>query len=98
MIDRYRRFGQDRNRRRLPAEFWTDLDGAVQRVFTGFLFKFVLAALIKLASGSTAWPPKRLLNTVSYMYGYSLYLYFDFAGYSSFRRRGQLPARHPHAR
>ena len=25
-----------------------------------------------------------LLNTLSYMYGYSLYLYFDFAGYSAF--------------
>ena len=24
------------------------------------------------------------LNTLSYMYGYSLYLYFDFAGYSAF--------------
>ena len=28
--------------------------------------------------------PGGLLNTLSYMYGYSLYLYFDFAGYSAF--------------
>jgi membrane protein involved in D-alanine export len=82
-IDRYRRFSHDWNRPRLPAEFWMDLDGAVHRVFTGFLYKFILAALIerywidRLAPGG-------LLNTLSYMYGYSLYLYFDFAGYSAF--------------
>ena len=82
-IDRYRRFSHDWNRPRLPAEFWTDLDGAVHRIFTGFLFKFILAALIerywidRIAAGG-------LLSTLSYMYGYSLYLYFDFAGYSSF--------------
>ena len=82
-IDRYQRFSGEWNRRHSPAEFWTDLDGAVHRIFTGFLYKFILAALIKtywidrLAAGG-------LLNTVSYMYGYSFYLYFDFAGYSAF--------------
>ena len=82
-IDRYRRFSQDWNRPRPAAEFWKDLDGAVHRIFTGFLYKFILAALIKtywidrLADGG-------FLNTLSYMYGYSLYLYFDFAGYSAF--------------
>ena len=80
-IDRYRRFRQDWNRPRLPGEFWKDLDGAVHRIFTGFLFKFILAAAI-----NTYWldqvTPGGLLNTLSYMYGYSLYLYFDFAGYT----------------
>ena len=82
-IDRYRRFGDDWNRPHTRAGLWKDLDGAVHHVFTGFLYKFILAALIKtywidrLADGG-------LLNTVSYMYGYSLYLYFDFAGYSAF--------------
>ena len=82
-VDRYRRFGLDWNRSRPAAEIWKDLDGAVHRVFTGFLYKFILAALIKscwidrLAHGG-------ILNTLSYMYGYSLYLYFDFAGYSAF--------------
>ena len=82
-IDRYRRFSRDWNRPRLAAEFWKDLDGAVHRIFTGFLYKFLLAASIKtywidgLGTGG-------LWNTLSYMYGYSLYLYFDFAGYSAF--------------
>jgi membrane protein involved in D-alanine export len=82
-IDRYRRFSQDWNRPRTRGEFWIDLDGAVHRIFTGFLYKFLLAASIKaywidrIAAGG-------LLNTLSYMYGYSLYLYLDFAGYSFF--------------
>ena len=46
-IDRYRRFSHDWNRPHTPAEFWKDLDGAVHRVFTGFLYKFILAASIK---------------------------------------------------
>ena len=46
-IDRYRRFSRDWNRPRLAAEFWKDLDGAVHRIFTGFLYKFLLAASIK---------------------------------------------------
>ncbi len=82
-IDRYRRFSQDWNRPHTAAEFWKDLDGAVHHIFTGFLYKFILAALIKtywidrLAAGG-------LYRTLSYMYGYSLYLYLDFAGYSFF--------------
>jgi membrane protein involved in D-alanine export len=82
-IDRYRRFGEDWNRPHRPGDFWKDLDGAVHHVFTGFLYKFILAALIH-----TYWIDRLggggFLNTVAYMYGYSLYLYFDFAGYSAF--------------
>ena len=46
-IDRYQRFAEDWRRNRTRAEFLSDLDGAVHRVFTGFLYKFILAALIK---------------------------------------------------
>ena len=82
-IDRYRRFATDWQRRRTRAEFLNDLDTALQHVFRGFLYKFILAALIQtfwlahVAHGH-GW------NVVSYMYGYSLYLFFDFAGYSAF--------------
>jgi membrane protein involved in D-alanine export len=82
-IDRYRRFDHDWNRPHSRAEFWKDLDGAVHHIFTGFLYKFILAALIK-----SGWidrlPAGGFLNMLSYMYGYSLYLFFDFAGYSAF--------------
>lgn len=82
-IDRFRRFAQDWQRRRTRGEFFDDLDTAVERIFRGFLYKFILAALIR-----TYWVdrigPHGALNTLSYMYGYSLYLFFDFAGYSAF--------------
>jgi len=83
-VDRFRRFVQDFERRRSRAEFLSDLDAAVQRVFRGFFYKFIVAALIK-----THWLDKigaghGVSELVSWMYGYSFYLFFDFAGYSAF--------------
>ncbi len=84
-IDRYRRFSQDWERRRTRAEVLTDVDGAVHRIFTGFLYKFILAYLIKRYwMDPVAGRYYGLLADVSYMYAYSLYLFFDFAGYSAF--------------
>ncbi len=82
-IDRFRRFSQDWQRRRNRAEFLDDLDIAVQRLFRGFLYKFIIAALIRThfvdphATGSG-------LHVLQYMYAYTFYLFFDFAGYSAF--------------
>jgi membrane protein involved in D-alanine export len=82
-IDRFRRFSQDWQRRRNRSEFLDDLDVAVQRLFRGFLYKFIIAALIRthwmdpVATGGG-------LHVVSYMYAYTFYLFFDFAGYSAF--------------
>jgi membrane protein involved in D-alanine export len=82
-VDRYRRFVQDLGKKRSRAEFVNDLDAAVHRVFRGFFYKFILAALIK-----THWLDKISGHSAgelaSWMYGYSLYLFFDFAGYSAF--------------
>src|SRR5207244_4380927 len=83
-IDRYRRFANDWTRYHDRAEFLQDLDGAVHRVFTGFLYKFILAALIKRYWMDPAAVEAGFLATLSYMYAYSLYLFFDFAGYSAF--------------
>jgi membrane protein involved in D-alanine export len=82
-IDRYRRFEVDWKRVRSRQDFLADLDTAVARIFRGFLYKFILAALIKRlwVDHSTG---DSLADTISYMYGYSLYLFFDFAGYSAF--------------
>jgi membrane protein involved in D-alanine export len=82
-IDRFRRFTQDWQRRRNRTEFLDDLDVAVQRLFRGFLYKFIIAALIR-----THWMDPHAtgsgLHVAAYMYAYTFYLFFDFAGYSAF--------------
>lgn len=83
-IDRYQRFMGDWQKERSWPDFLQDLDGGLQRVMRGFLYKFILAELVSkywmdpAAAGTGFWP------TVSYMYAYTLYLFFDFAGYSAF--------------
>ena len=83
-IDRYRRFTLEWRRPRTRAAFLADLDGAVHRIFRGFLYKFIIAALIKEHWLDLAGASGRPLALISYMYAYSLYLFFDFAGYSAF--------------
>ena len=83
-IDRFQRFAGEWRKRRTRADFLMDLDGAVHRIFRGFFYKFIVAALIKQywmerAASSGSFPA-----LVSYMYAYSFYLFFDFAGYSAF--------------
>ncbi len=83
-IDRYRRFSEDWNRERTREQFAQDVDGGIHRIFTGFLYKFILAALIKQYWLDPLSETTGLLQTASYMYAYSFYLFFDFAGYSAF--------------
>jgi len=83
-IDRYRRFAADWGASRGRLQFLQDLDGAVHRVFTGFLYKFILAALIKQYWLDPVSTQAGVLPTISYMYAYAFYLFFDFAGYSHF--------------
>jgi membrane protein involved in D-alanine export len=83
-IDRYKRFEEDWKRERTRSEVLSDLDGAVHRVFTGFLYKFILAALIKQYWLDPLANAHSIIHTASYMYAYTFYLFFDFAGYSAF--------------
>ncbi|HYY35898.1 MAG TPA: D-alanyl-lipoteichoic acid biosynthesis protein DltB [Candidatus Binatia bacterium] len=83
-IDRYQRFAGEWKKRRTRDEFLLDLDGAVHRIFRGFFYKFILAALIKQYWLERAASSGKFIELVSYMYAYSFYLFFDFAGYSAF--------------
>jgi membrane protein involved in D-alanine export len=83
-IDRFRRFTGDWKKKRTRAEFVIDLDAAVHRIFRGFLYKFILAALIKQYWLDSVGSETTFGALVSYMYAYSFYLFFDFAGYSAF--------------
>src|SRR5262249_4893808 len=83
-IDRYKRFVADLDRRRTRTEFLADLDAAVERLFRGLLYKFVLAVLVKQYWLHAPGAGRSVLRLPSYMYAYTFYLFFDFAGYSAF--------------
>ena len=83
-IDRYRRFAQDWVKTRSRAEFFDDLDFAVARTFRGFLYKFIIAALIHTYWLAPASKQAGALPQLSLLYAETLYLFFDFAGYSAF--------------
>jgi membrane protein involved in D-alanine export len=83
-IDRYRRFEKDFDKRRSRAEFLDDLDVAIARVFRGFLYKFVIAMLIHVKWIEPLSKIPGPLALGGYMYAYTFYLFFDFAGYSAF--------------
>lgn len=83
-VDRFRRFAQDLRRERSRADRLQDLDGAIHRLFVGLLYKFILANLIKRFWLDPAAALHGLGGIVSYMYAYTFYLFFDFAGYSAF--------------
>jgi len=83
-IDRYRRFEKDWLKQRTRAEFLDDLDFAVERTFRGFLYKFIVAALIHAHWIEPLSKQHGPLALIGYAYAYTFYLFFDFAGYSSF--------------
>jgi len=83
-IDRYRRFEKDWLKRRTRAEFLEDLDFAVARIFRGFLYKFIVAALISSYWTGPLEKQSGPLAMWGYMYGFTFHLFFDFAGYSAF--------------
>lgn len=83
-IDRYRRFGQDWVKQRTRAEFLDDLDFAIARVFRGFLYKFIIAALLYAHAVAPLTKQHGFLPLLGLMYADTFYLFFDFAGYSAF--------------
>lgn len=83
-IDRYRRFEKDWLKDRTRAEFLDDLDFAIQRLFRGFLYKFIIAALLHTKCLVPLTKHDGALAMIGYGYVYTFYLFFDFAGYSAF--------------
>ncbi|PNZ77487.1 D-alanyl-lipoteichoic acid biosynthesis protein DltB, partial [Mammaliicoccus stepanovicii] len=85
-IDRYRRFIKDENTIPTPEAYYGLLIKATHMIFIGFLYKYIIAYyineyVIKVVPIDT---DQTFMNYLVYMYGYSFYLFFDFAGYSLF--------------
>src|SRR5699024_8558070 len=84
-IDWYKRFVKDEKKAPSSDEYRELLAKAIHFIMLGFLYKYIVAYLIQtfainpLMQSFTTFTAKWL-----YMYAYSLYLFFDFAGYSLF--------------
>ncbi|MGX6992536.1 D-alanyl-lipoteichoic acid biosynthesis protein DltB [Vagococcus penaei] len=88
-IDRYRRFLKDMKNPPDKEKYPILLGKGIHFIFLGFLYKFIIGYFL----GSQLMPHVQSfaltdagvwMGTLGYMYVYSLYLFFDFAGYSLF--------------
>ena len=84
-IDRFRHFTSGlealpRSRR----EYVRDIETGIHRIAQGLLYKFIIATMIDTHLLTPLTTAPGVLATIGYMYAYSLYLFFDFAGYSAF--------------
>ena len=80
-IDRYRRFAADLHAERSPEDYRAMLQAGVWKLMTGALYNFVFANLI-WQFWLAKLPEHGLLATWSHLYGYTFYMFFNFAGYS----------------
>lgn len=84
-IDRSRRFEKEISRHIPKHEYIDDyLMPGIKKIFMGIGYKFVIAFLINIYWMTRIPEEKSILNIINYMYAYSLYLFFDFGGYSLF--------------
>lgn len=82
-IDRSRRFEEEINQSIPRGEYVSNyLLLGIKKVFLGIMYKFAIANLIHLYWVSRISPDKSIVPIILYMYAYTLYLFFDFAGYS----------------
>ncbi|MFG5456281.1 D-alanyl-lipoteichoic acid biosynthesis protein DltB (plasmid) [Enterococcus faecalis] len=87
-IDRYRRFENDLKNPPSPEKYLDFLDKGIFYIFLGFLYKFIinhyLYEFLMYFEKSALSQDGISLWTLGYMYIYSVYLFFDVAGYSLF--------------
>lgn len=81
-IDRSRRFEEEINKKIAKEEYINDyLIPGIKKIFQGLMYKFAIATLIHFYWVSRINPNPGIVPIISYMYAYTLYLFFDFAGY-----------------
>ncbi|GGL58817.1 D-alanyl-lipoteichoic acid biosynthesis protein DltB [Sporolactobacillus putidus] len=84
-IDRYRRFESDLKQVPSGKEYKELLYLGINKIFQGFLYKYIIAYLVhQYWMSSPALASNSFFSIWMYMYAYSMYLFFDFAGYSQF--------------
>ena len=84
-IDRWKRFEDDLNKKLEKNDYIKEyFVPGFKKLIIAVLYKFVIAYLIDTYWMAVIPADKTLFNIISYMYAYTLYLFFDFAGYSLF--------------
>lgn len=85
-IDRYRRFEKDEQAELTQEQYKLLLYEGINKIFLGFLYKYIIGYSINhfFIANLRFIAHSDFQNHLYYMYGYSLYLFFDFAGYSAF--------------
>src|SRR5262249_19000579 len=61
-----------------------NVDAGIQRIAQGFLYKFIIASLVYQQWLMPAARHNGFFASISYMYAFSMYLSFVFAGYGPF--------------
>lgn len=88
-IDRYRRFERDYYNIPSKEKYLNMLDKGIKYIFVGFVYNFMLSYFF----GTLLLPQIKAeviasigisFSLIKYMYIYSMYLFFNFAGYSLF--------------
>lgn len=83
-IDRFNRFIEDAKKKIVRQEYMDNyLVIGIQKIFWGLIYKFGVANLINLYMLSKISKTLTFISGIEYMYVYTLYLFFDFAGYSN---------------
>ncbi|MDR6123893.1 membrane protein involved in D-alanine export [Bacillus sp. SLBN-46] len=85
-IDRYRRFEKDVQREIQGDEYKVLLYEGINKIFLGFLYKYIIGYSINhfFIANLRFIAHSQFQHHLYYMYAYSFYLFFDFAGYSAF--------------
>lgn len=84
-VDRSKRFESDLNKTISRDEYINEyLYIGIKKIIWGMLYKFAIAYFINTHFLMKISQNINFINTIKYMYTYSLYLFFDFAGYSFF--------------
>ena len=80
-LDRFQRFSADLAKRRSAEEYRPMLRQGIWLLLTGAVYNFVLSALI-WQYVCARLPEHGFWATLGYMYGYTFFMFFNFAGYS----------------
>ncbi|WP_426578647.1 D-alanyl-lipoteichoic acid biosynthesis protein DltB [Bacillus altitudinis] len=85
-IDRYRRFEKDMDTPPKIEAYSDLLYAGIHKIFIGFLYKFIIGYLIHtyILMNIHHISSSHFVQQLTYMYAYSMYLFFDFAGYTAF--------------